>query len=164
MRRASVGIVAALVTLSLSARVALAQEKDVRGKVTAVSAESITVDVNGEAMTFTINPTTQVIAKGAGTKAREAEKTGQKPVLTDLVKVGDNVAVLPRGFCGDCPPCRAGRPLFCDSGPQQFGGFGERMVITEQSGFRFPSTVSLAALMRPEIRSSCAVSSSSTRR
>ncbi|MBW8755738.1 MAG: alcohol dehydrogenase catalytic domain-containing protein, partial [Sphingomonadales bacterium] len=67
------------------------------------------------------------------------------------LKVGDNVAVLPRGFCGECPPCRAGRPLFCDSGPQQFGGFGERMVITENSGFRFPASVSMAegALVEP---------------
>jgi threonine dehydrogenase-like Zn-dependent dehydrogenase len=60
------------------------------------------------------------------------------------LKLGDNVAVLPRGFCGHCPPCRAGRPLFCDTGPQQFGGFGERMVITERSGFRFPASVSMA--------------------
>jgi len=67
------------------------------------------------------------------------------------LKVGDNVAVLPRGFCGDCPPCRAGRPLFCETGPQQFGGFGERLVITEQSGFRFPASVSMAegALVEP---------------
>lgn len=67
------------------------------------------------------------------------------------LKVGDNVAVLPRGFCGDCPPCRAGRPLFCNSGPQQFGGFGDRMVITERSGFRFPPSVSMAegALVEP---------------
>lgn len=72
------------------------------------------------------------------------------PEVTSL-KVGDNVAVLPRGFCGTCPPCRAGRPLFCDSGPQQFGGFGERMVITERSGFRFPDSVSMAegALVEP---------------
>jgi (R,R)-butanediol dehydrogenase/meso-butanediol dehydrogenase/diacetyl reductase len=67
------------------------------------------------------------------------------------LKLGDNVAVLPRGFCGRCPSCRAGRPLFCETGPQQFGGFGERMVITEQSGFRFPASVSMAegALVEP---------------
>jgi (R,R)-butanediol dehydrogenase/meso-butanediol dehydrogenase/diacetyl reductase len=65
--------------------------------------------------------------------------------------VGDNVAVLPRGFCGKCPSCRAGRPLFCETGPQQFGGFGERMVITQESGFRLPASVSLAegALVEP---------------
>ena len=40
------------------------------------------------------------------------------------LKVGNRVAVLPRGFCGACPPCRQGRPLFCESGPVHFGGFG----------------------------------------
>lgn len=67
------------------------------------------------------------------------------------LKLGDNVAVLPRGFCGQCSSCRAGRPLFCEVGPQQSGGFGERMVITEQSGFRFPASVSMAegALVEP---------------
>ena len=67
------------------------------------------------------------------------------------LRVGDRIAVLPRGFCGHCPPCRAGRPLFCETGPQQFGGFGERLVITENSGFRLPASVSLAegALVEP---------------
>lgn len=67
------------------------------------------------------------------------------------LKLGDNVAVMPRGFCGDCPPCRAGRPLFCEVGPQQSGGFGERMVVTERSAFRFPASVSMAegALVEP---------------
>jgi (R,R)-butanediol dehydrogenase/meso-butanediol dehydrogenase/diacetyl reductase len=67
------------------------------------------------------------------------------------LKIGDRIAVLPRGFCGHCAPCRAGRPLFCESGPQQFGGFGERMVVTETSAFRFPASVSMAegALVEP---------------
>lgn len=94
MRRALVSIAATLVILSLSAAAAAPQEKDVRGKVTAVSADSVTVDVNGQAMTFTVNTSTEVIAKGAGTKARETQgTTGQKPMLSDLVKVGDNVEV-----------------------------------------------------------------------
>ena len=67
------------------------------------------------------------------------------------LKLGDKVAVLPRGFCGHCPPCQAGRPLFCETGPNQTGGFGERLVITENSGFRFPDSVSMAegALVEP---------------
>lgn len=94
MRRAALNIVAALVTLSLSTAAAAPQEKDVRGKVTAVSAESVTVDVNGQPMTFTVNTSTDVIARGAGTKAREAQKmTGEKPKLAEVVKVGDNVEV-----------------------------------------------------------------------
>lgn len=61
-----------------------------------------------------------------------------------MLKPGDNVAVLPRGFCGRCASCRAGRPLFCETGPEQIGGFGERLVITENSGFRFPDSVTMA--------------------
>ncbi|MCB2061657.1 MAG: alcohol dehydrogenase catalytic domain-containing protein, partial [Novosphingobium sp.] len=67
------------------------------------------------------------------------------------LKVGDRVSVLPRGFCGKCANCRAGRPLFCETGPNCVGGFGERLVITESSGFRFPDSVSMAegALVEP---------------
>lgn len=67
------------------------------------------------------------------------------------LRTGDNVAVLPRGFCGHCKSCRDGRPLYCETGPTQFGGFGERLVITEGSGFRFPDSVSVAegALVEP---------------
>lgn len=66
-------------------------------------------------------------------------------------KVGDMVAVFPTGFCGNCDMCLGGRPLFCPQGRMQFGGFGERMVITESSAFRFPASVSMAegALVEP---------------
>jgi hypothetical protein len=138
MRRASVGIAAALVTLSLAAMVAAPQEgKDARGKVTAVSADSITVDVNGQAMTFTVNPSTQVIARGAGTKARETEKmTGQKPTLTDIVKVGDNVEVRYSSSAGTmvAMTVRAGLPAAAT--PPAAGAATKRIqgVVTEVSG------------------------------
>lgn len=66
-------------------------------------------------------------------------------------RIGDRVSVFPRGFCGNCNSCRAGRPMFCEHGPGQSGGFGERLVITETSGFRFPDSVSIAegALVEP---------------
>ena len=98
MRRASMTIAVALVTLSLSAAFAAPQEKEkekqATGKVTAVSADSVTVDVNGTPMMFMVDTTTEVIARGAGTKTRETEATtGRKPAIADLVKVGDNVQV-----------------------------------------------------------------------
>lgn len=67
------------------------------------------------------------------------------------LKVGDSVSVLPRGYCGECASCRSGRPLFCETGPVCVGGFGERLVITENAGFRFPDSVSMAegALVEP---------------
>ncbi len=66
-------------------------------------------------------------------------------------KVGDTVAVFPTGFCGKCDMCLGGRPLFCPQGRMQFGGFGERMVITETSAFLFPTSVTMAegALVEP---------------
>ncbi len=65
--------------------------------------------------------------------------------------VGDRVAVLPNGFCGQCAMCRAGTPLFCANAKGLFGGFGERLIITETAGFRFPDSVSIAegALVEP---------------
>jgi hypothetical protein len=93
MRRA-VFIAGALVTLFLSTALAAAQGKAVSGKATAVSADSITVDVKGQAMTFAVNTSTAVVARGAGSKARQTQrKTGENPKLIDLVKVGDNVEV-----------------------------------------------------------------------
>jgi len=69
----------------------------------------------------------------------------------DSLRLGDRVAVLPRGYCGQCTACRAGRPLFCETGPAHFGGFGERMVISQQCGFRLPESCSHAegALVEP---------------
>ncbi|HSL23078.1 MAG TPA: DUF5666 domain-containing protein [Vicinamibacterales bacterium] len=94
MRRAAVVLVAALVYLSLAAVMAAPDDQWARGKVTAVSADSITIDVKGQAMTFNVDTATDVFARGAGTKTREMMKsTGKKPVLTDIVKVGDNVEI-----------------------------------------------------------------------
>ncbi|MGE0284155.1 MAG: zinc-binding dehydrogenase [Rhizobiaceae bacterium] len=67
------------------------------------------------------------------------------------VRPGDRVAVLPNGYCGECEQCHAGRPLFCSNARPLFGGFGERMVITENAAFPYPATVSHAegALVEP---------------
>lgn len=67
------------------------------------------------------------------------------------LKLGDSVAVIPRGFCGSCGPCKAGRVLFCETGPMHMGGFGERMVVRENAAFAFAAPVSMAegALVEP---------------
>lgn len=71
----------------------------------------------------------------------------------DVTKVrpGDRVAVLPNGYCGNCDQCHAGRPLFCPNARPLFGGFGERLVITENAAFPYPASVSHAegALVEP---------------
>lgn len=80
--------------------------------------------------------------------AGEVIETGRD--VTSL-KVGDRIACLPKGACGKCEMCLAGRPLYCPNGPALFGGFGERMVLPERAGFRLPDSVSLAdgALVEP---------------
>jgi Domain of unknown function (DUF5666) len=93
MRRAAVTFAAALVTLSLSAALAAPQEKWARGKVTAMAGNTVTIDVKGQPMTFTVEPSTHYIARGGTTMKKEAERTGAKITLADVVKVGDNVEI-----------------------------------------------------------------------
>jgi hypothetical protein len=93
MRRALVTFATALATIALLAAPAAAQEKTAKGKITALDGASITVDAAGQSMTFSVDATTNVIATGAGTKTREAQKMGEKPKLADVVKIGDNVEV-----------------------------------------------------------------------
>jgi hypothetical protein len=86
-------IVVALFALSVETG-AQAQEKWARGTITAVAADSVTVEVKGQPMTFKVAPTTDVIARGAGTRARETQATsGRKPTVSELLKVGEHVEV-----------------------------------------------------------------------
>lgn len=92
MRRVLLLVSAVLLVVPLSS--ASAAEKWARGTVSALGADSITVDVKGQPMTFHVDKTTEVMKPGAGTKARESmAKTGEMPKLADVVKVGDNVEV-----------------------------------------------------------------------
>ncbi len=95
MRRVAVIVgVALAVFLTLGLPTAQAQERSfVRGTVTAIAGDTITVKVAGEDMTFNVDKNTNVIAKGAGTKQKQAEQTGEGPKLGDLLKVGEGVEV-----------------------------------------------------------------------
>jgi len=79
----------------LAAPPAMAQAtKTVKGSVTAVGTDSITVKVAGKDMTFGVDSTTHVVTPGGGTKARAAKEEGKKgPVLTDVVKTGQAVSI-----------------------------------------------------------------------
>jgi len=77
-------LVAALVAAPVSAA-----NKWVRGPVTAMTADTITVTVKGAESTFKVEASTQLIAHGAGTATKE--KGGVK--LGDFVKVGTYVEV-----------------------------------------------------------------------
>jgi len=82
---AVVALVAGLAAVPASA----APTKWVRGPVTAISADTITVTVKGAESTFKVEKTTLLIARGAGT----AQRTGQGPKLGDFLKVGQFVEV-----------------------------------------------------------------------
>lgn len=98
MRR--IAIVAALVLLVCSVA-ASAQEKWVRGELTAVGGNSITVKTAEGPMTFTVDKSTDIITPGASTAMREARKIGQEGTTLDkLFKVGDKVDVHYREAAG----------------------------------------------------------------
>ena len=83
------------VLLAAAPTAAMAQEtKTAKGSVTALGANSITVKVGAKDMTFAVDATTKVVAPGGSTKAREAKAEGKAgPMLTEVVKVGDDVEV-----------------------------------------------------------------------
>jgi len=64
--------------------------KKAQGMVGAVTADSLTVKVSGKDMTFAVDPSTKVVAKGAGSKSAAS---GGKLQLTDAVGMGDRVTV-----------------------------------------------------------------------
>jgi hypothetical protein len=94
MKRLLVGMVCALLFVS-GPRAAVAQEtKTVRGAVTAIAANSLTVKADGKEVTFVVDAKTQATAPGGTTKTRAAQAEG-KPgiVITEVVKVGQGVEV-----------------------------------------------------------------------
>lgn len=93
MKRVLVAAACALL-LGLVATQSAAETKWVRGKVTAVAGDSVTLDVMGKAMTFKVDSKTDVIARGGSTATQKAQAAGQKgPTLVELIKVGDGAEV-----------------------------------------------------------------------
>ena len=73
---------------------ALAQTKTVKGKVTTVGANTVTVNVAGKDMTFNVDAKTSVVARGGSTKTREAQAAGKTgPGIADVLKTGESVEV-----------------------------------------------------------------------
>ena len=68
--------------------------KVVRGTVTSIGGNSITVKVQDREMKFAVDAKTSIEAPGAGTKNRAAIAAGKPgPTLADVVKAGQPVAV-----------------------------------------------------------------------
>jgi len=91
MRRVAIVTALALLVFAVAAS---AQEKWVRGEITAISGNSITVKTADGPMTFAVDKTTDVVVRGGSTATREAHKAGQEGATLDkLFKVGDKVEV-----------------------------------------------------------------------
>lgn len=99
MKRA--GLLLAVIALLVVPLTAVAQEKWVRGEVTAVSGNSLTVKAAEGPMTFMFDESTDVVAPGGATATREAQKAGKEgATLAQIIKVGDGVEVHYRDMAG----------------------------------------------------------------
>jgi hypothetical protein len=79
---------------SAAAQTKTARGTVVTGKVQSVAAGSLTIAGNGKEWTFSVDPSTKVLYKGAGKKTAAA---GGRAPITDLVSTGDTVSVSYRG-------------------------------------------------------------------
>lgn len=120
MKRTVFALPLAVLTIAgLLASSADAQEaKKTRGKVTALTATNLTLDVTGTAMNFAIDPKTKVEAPGAGTATRRAEAAGKPGVkLTDVIKAGDAVEVSYHDVAGKMQASMIRKVTSLGSGP-----------------------------------------------
>ena len=84
----------ALLLVSIPHPAGAQDPRQAQGTVTAVSPTSLSIKVKDQVMTFTIDDKTQVVAPGASTQTRAAQREGRKsPDLPSLVKVGQGVEV-----------------------------------------------------------------------
>lgn len=91
MRHALFVVAVALLAVSLPiATVATPESKWARGTITAVEADTITITVKGQTMTFAVTSDTDVIRRGGTTLTRKTERAeGRKPMLTEVLKQGE---------------------------------------------------------------------------
>ena len=80
-----VGVV--LLAMTVATAATAEKSKMTQGKVTAVTADSITISTGAESMTFAADAETTVKGKGLGTKANEKAAKGEKMTLTDSLAV-----------------------------------------------------------------------------
>jgi hypothetical protein len=95
MRRLLVGVVAGVFLVCAGVATATAQPtKSVTGTVSAVGPDSITVKVKDQDMKFSVDQTTDVLARGGTTATRAAKAEGKSgPAIAAVVKPGQTVEV-----------------------------------------------------------------------
>lgn len=65
-----------------------------RGKVTAATNESLTIEDGSKTLTFAVDASTKLVGKGLSTMMREKKAKGEKFAFTDGVTVDDLVKVV----------------------------------------------------------------------
>lgn len=76
-------------------------------------------------------------------------------VGVDVARVGERVVLRPILACGECEPCREGRPNLCRTGRlvgrELTGAFAERFAVPERAAVGFPEDMpaDLATLTEP---------------
>jgi hypothetical protein len=95
MRQLVVGVVAGVCLLGVGVATAAAQPtKSVSGTVSAVGPDSVTVKVKDQDMKFSVDNTTEVIARGGSTATRTAKSQGKSgPAVGTVLKPGQSVEV-----------------------------------------------------------------------
>jgi len=91
-----------VIAFPIGLRAAGDETKSAKGTVTAMTGSSVTVKVGAKDMVFNVDDKTEVIAAGAGTKARQAQQKGMPgPKLADVVKTGQAVRVSYHDMSGN---------------------------------------------------------------
>ena len=68
--------------------------KTVKGAVSAVGADSVTIKVDAQEMTFKITAKTKIIARGGSPATRQAQQQGTAgPKLGDMLQANDEIQV-----------------------------------------------------------------------
>jgi hypothetical protein len=94
MKKLIVCIACAALVAAAPAGVIAQATRTVKGSVTSIAANSMTVKVGDKEMTFTVDAKTRVVAPGGSTKERAAKAEGKAgPALSDIIKAGQAVEV-----------------------------------------------------------------------
>ena len=95
LNRVGVLAVGTALVLVVGQTTAVAQTKEARGQVTAVTDSSLTVKTAESTMTFVVSRDTHVEAKGASTRKRQSANAGKEAniKITDYLKAGSAVLV-----------------------------------------------------------------------
>ena len=94
MRHLAVGLIAGLCLLGAGVTAAAQPTKSVKGTISAVGPDTVTVKVKDQDMKFTVDHTTEVITHGGTTATLAAKSSGKSgPALSTLVKPGQHVEV-----------------------------------------------------------------------